>query len=105
MRAEELATEFGVAGVLDFVNTRHGLVKAAISLDGVGRVLPTVGTGDRLAAPGRAAGSLYQPEERIRARTGDPRRQPDYIPVVRPESARAHSATARIRARCDVARR
>jgi hypothetical protein len=35
MRAEELATEFGVAGVLDFVNTQHGLVKATISLDGV----------------------------------------------------------------------
>lgn len=35
MGAEELAAEFGVAGVLDFVNTQHGLVKAAISLDGV----------------------------------------------------------------------
>jgi glucose-6-phosphate 1-epimerase len=35
MRAEELATEFGVAGVLDFVNTQHGLVKATISLDSV----------------------------------------------------------------------
>ena len=35
MRAEELATEFGVAGVLDFANTQGGLVKAAISLDGV----------------------------------------------------------------------
>jgi glucose-6-phosphate 1-epimerase len=35
MRAEELATEFGVAGVLDFVNTQHGLVKATIALDGV----------------------------------------------------------------------
>ena len=35
MRAEKLATEFGVAGVLDFVNTQHELVKAAISLDGV----------------------------------------------------------------------
>jgi glucose-6-phosphate 1-epimerase len=35
MRAEELATEFGIAGVLDFVNMQGGLVKAAISLDGV----------------------------------------------------------------------
>jgi glucose-6-phosphate 1-epimerase len=35
MHAEELATEFGITGVLDFVNTQHGLVKAAISLDGV----------------------------------------------------------------------
>ena len=35
MRAEELATEFGIAGVLEFVSTQHGLVKAAISLDGV----------------------------------------------------------------------
>ena len=35
MRAEELTAEFGIAGVLDFVETEHGLVKAAISLDGV----------------------------------------------------------------------
>jgi glucose-6-phosphate 1-epimerase len=35
MRAEELAAEFGIAGVLDFVETEHGLVKTAISLDGV----------------------------------------------------------------------
>jgi glucose-6-phosphate 1-epimerase len=35
MRAAELTAEFGIAGVLDFVATQHGLVKAAISLDGV----------------------------------------------------------------------
>src|SRR6201984_2682121 len=35
MQAAELTTEFGIAGVLDFVETEHGLVKAAISLDGV----------------------------------------------------------------------
>jgi glucose-6-phosphate 1-epimerase len=35
MRADELATEFGIAGVLDFVSTQGGLVKATISLDGV----------------------------------------------------------------------
>ena len=35
MRAEELTAEFGIAGVLDFVETERGLVKAAISLDGV----------------------------------------------------------------------
>ena len=35
MRAEELATEFGIAGVLEFISTQHGVVKAAISLDGV----------------------------------------------------------------------
>jgi glucose-6-phosphate 1-epimerase len=35
MRAEELTAEFGIAGVLDFVETEHGLVKAAISLDGM----------------------------------------------------------------------
>jgi glucose-6-phosphate 1-epimerase len=34
MRADELTSEFGIAGVLDFVETEHGLVKAAISLDG-----------------------------------------------------------------------
>src|ERR1700752_5386003 len=35
MRAEELNAEFGIAGVLDFVETEHGLVKARISLDGM----------------------------------------------------------------------
>src|SRR6201987_4120596 len=35
MRAEELTAEFGIAGGLDFAETEHGLVKAAISLDGV----------------------------------------------------------------------
>jgi glucose-6-phosphate 1-epimerase len=35
MRAAELTAEFGIAGILDFVETEHGLVKAAISLDGV----------------------------------------------------------------------
>jgi glucose-6-phosphate 1-epimerase len=33
--AEELNAEFGIAGILDFVETEHGLVKAGISLDGV----------------------------------------------------------------------
>ena len=35
MQAEELTAEFGIAGVLDFVETEHGLVKTRISLDGV----------------------------------------------------------------------
>ena len=35
MRAEQLNAEFGIAGILDFVETEHGLVKARISLDGV----------------------------------------------------------------------
>jgi glucose-6-phosphate 1-epimerase len=35
MQAAELTAEFGIAGVLDFAETEHGLVKAAISLDGV----------------------------------------------------------------------
>jgi hypothetical protein len=35
MQAAELTAEFGIAGVLDFVETENGLVKAAISLDGV----------------------------------------------------------------------
>src|SRR3984893_14371306 len=35
MQAAELTAEFGIAGVLDFVETEHRLVKAAISLDGV----------------------------------------------------------------------
>jgi glucose-6-phosphate 1-epimerase len=33
MQAKELTAEFGIAGILDFVETEHGLVKAAISLD------------------------------------------------------------------------
>jgi glucose-6-phosphate 1-epimerase len=32
MQAEELTAEFGIAGILDFVETEHGLVKATISL-------------------------------------------------------------------------
>ena len=35
MRAEELTAEFGITGVLDLVETEHGLVKARISLDAV----------------------------------------------------------------------
>jgi glucose-6-phosphate 1-epimerase len=35
MRAEELTAKFGIAGILDFAETEHGLVKAAISLDGL----------------------------------------------------------------------
>jgi glucose-6-phosphate 1-epimerase len=35
MRAEELTAKFGIAGILDFVETEHGLVKASISLDGM----------------------------------------------------------------------
>jgi len=33
MQAAELTAEFGIADILDFVETEHGLVKAAISLD------------------------------------------------------------------------
>jgi hypothetical protein len=35
MRAKEFAAEFGIVGILDFVETEHGLVKATISLDGM----------------------------------------------------------------------
>ena len=35
MQAAKLTAEFGIAGVLDFGETEHGLVKAAISLDGI----------------------------------------------------------------------
>ena len=35
MRAKELNAEFGIAGVLDFLETESGLVKAAISLGGM----------------------------------------------------------------------
>ena len=41
MQAEELTAEFSIAGILDFVETEHGLVKATISLDGVaGELFP-----------------------------------------------------------------
>jgi glucose-6-phosphate 1-epimerase len=35
MRAGELNAEFGITGVLDFIETEHGLIKTAISLDGM----------------------------------------------------------------------
>ena len=35
MQAEELTAKFGIAGVLDFVETEHGLVRANISLGGM----------------------------------------------------------------------
>lgn len=35
MQAETLTAEFGIAGILDFVETEHGLVKAVITLDGM----------------------------------------------------------------------
>jgi len=35
MQAEELTAEFGIVGVLDFVETEHGLVRANISLGGM----------------------------------------------------------------------
>ncbi len=35
MRAEELTAEFRIAGVVDFTETEHGLVKAVISLGGM----------------------------------------------------------------------
>jgi glucose-6-phosphate 1-epimerase len=35
MGAEELTAEFGIAGILDFIETQHGMVKAVTSLDGM----------------------------------------------------------------------
>jgi D-hexose-6-phosphate mutarotase len=35
MQAATLTAEFGIAGILDFFETEHGLVKAVISLDGM----------------------------------------------------------------------
>jgi glucose-6-phosphate 1-epimerase len=35
MQAETLTAEFGIAGILDFVETEHGLAKAVITLDGM----------------------------------------------------------------------
>ena len=50
MQAEELTAEFGIAGILDFVETEHGLVKAAISLDGMAGELYLHARGNRLEA-------------------------------------------------------
>src|ERR1700732_3145152 len=58
MQGEELAAEFGIAGILDFVETEHGLVKAAISLDGVagGGLLPGGHPSPRAGAGRRRGG-------------------------------------------------
>ncbi len=60
MQAETLTAEFGIAGILDFVKTEHGLVKAVISLDSMGgRALSARSAPDRVAAAGRAARSVH----------------------------------------------
>jgi D-hexose-6-phosphate mutarotase len=51
-----------------------------------------------VAAAGRAAGPIYQPQQRFRAGEGDPRRHPDRLPVVRRQPALANSTAARLRA-------
>ena len=51
-----------------------------------------------MAADGRAAGAVHQPKQRLRAGTGDPRRRPDRLPVVRRQPALANSTAARLRA-------
>jgi hypothetical protein len=73
MRAEDLAAEFGIAGVLAFVEAEHGFI--------------------------------HQPQQRIRAGKGDPRRHPDRLPVVRSQSADADCAAARLRTHRRVASR
>src|SRR6516164_8306700 len=57
MRAEEITAEFGIAGVLDFVETGHGLVKARISLDGV----ETAGSGSLTLTLSLADGDVGSP--------------------------------------------
>jgi hypothetical protein len=44
MQAEELTAEIGIADILDFVETEYGLVKAAISLNGMAGELYLQGT-------------------------------------------------------------
>src|SRR5215472_14528089 len=56
MLAEELTAKFGIAGVLDFVETERGLVKAAISLDGM--------TGELLYLQGAQVTAWRPPDER-----------------------------------------
>ena len=53
MRAEQLKTEFGIAGILDFAETGGGLAKAVISLDGAtGELLLQGATLTRWDPPG-----------------------------------------------------
>ena len=107
MRAEELAAEFGIAGVLEFVETEHGLVKTAISLDGAAGELYLQGAQVTAWQPRgeQAVGPIHQPQQRIRAGKGDPRRHPDRLPVVRRQSAGADGAAPRPRAHRRVASR
>jgi hypothetical protein len=86
MRAEELAAEFGIAGNLRFVNTEHGLVKAAISPTGLAGELYLQGAQVTAWRPGDERPVLLPAQERIRTTQGDPWRHPDHIPMVRPES-------------------
>jgi hypothetical protein len=66
MRADQPTAEFGITGVLHFVETEHGLVKAAISLGGrmaavgIGVVLGCKGAGliEATLKPGRKATGL-----------------------------------------------
>ena len=96
MQAAELAAEFGSAGIPDFVETEHGLVKAAISLDGVAGELYLQGAHLTAWQPPGERPVLHQPQQRFCAWQGDPRRHPDHIPVVRRQPARAGSAAARL---------
>jgi hypothetical protein len=59
-----------------------------------GRALPARSAPDRMAAAGRAAGPLHQPQQRFCARQGDPRRHPNHLPVVRRQPARAGGTAA-----------
>src|SRR5215472_12389530 len=104
MRAKEFTAEFGIAGVLDFIETEHGLVKAAISLGGIAGELYLQGaqvTAWRL--PGERPVLFTSPNAVFVAGQGDPRRHPDRLPVVRSSPARADGATARFRAHRAVA--
>jgi hypothetical protein len=65
--------QVGISGILDFVETEHGLVKAAISLDGVARELYLQGANlISWQAPGeRPVLQRFCPGQ------GNPRRHPD----------------------------
>jgi hypothetical protein len=54
--------EFGIAGILDFVGTEHGLVKATISLDGMAGELYLQGWIMTVMVP-----DLLEPTDEIRA--------------------------------------
>ena len=81
MQAETLTAEFGIAGILDFVETEHGLVKGMISLDDMAGELYLQGAHlTEWQPPGGAARPVHQPQQRVCAGQGYSWRIPIIFP-------------------------